>query len=56
MPSTKDTQPLLDSNSERTVYGATDVQDDEPPKPVEPEKQNKQFKEIWALCLGLWTA
>jgi hypothetical protein len=41
-------------------YGATGGRDTEDVadmaiKPME-EKQSKKFKEIWALCLGLWTA
>ena len=54
--------PLLqNSTSEQGAnYGGTNDVDAESNggivKPKQVEKQHKKFKEIWQLCLGLWTA
>ena len=63
-PSIAEDRPLLRATSTVSSYGATegDVESswtpEGPPKPKAGEevKQNKQFREIWALCLGLWTS
>ncbi len=65
-PPIDDQRPLLDVRSTDRSYGATgeDVVSSSDStraaspvkKPDEEVKENKQFREIWALCLGLWTA
>jgi len=60
----EDQRPLLHPTPTGSSYGATgqDVGYDStraatPPQNAGEEvKQNKKFREIWPLCLGLWTA